>query len=160
MVANQIYDKLTKLLNERRKRLGIKGGTNMVEPIRDYGSFDIDDNGNLTFICKNEVTGLGNIKEGLLSPSKMIMKLGVNRLKSMGFKNIIDEEIYPYRVRYKDAREKVSKLNENLKERSKAIESSSTTDTEAIEIIEMTSKDIDMTVKGAEQDTSFIKPDD
>ena len=50
------------------------------------------------------------------------------------------------------------KLNENLDERSKAIESSSTTDAEAIEMIEVTSKDIDATVKDAEQDTSFIKP--
>ena len=50
------------------------------------------------------------------------------------------------------------KLNENLDERSKAIESSSTTDAEAIEMIEMTSKGIDVTVKDAEQDTSFIEP--
>ena len=57
-------------------------------------------------------------------------------------------------------REKVRILNENLEERSKAIESSSTTDTEAIEMIEVTSKDIDTTVKDVEQDTSFIKPDD
>ena len=49
------------------------------------------------------------------------------------------------------------KLNENLDERSKTIESSSTTDTEAIEMIEVTSKDIDATVKDAEQDTSFIE---
>ena len=50
------------------------------------------------------------------------------------------------------------KLNENLDERSKAIESSSTTDAEAIEMIEVTSKDIDTTVKDVEQDTSFIEP--
>ena len=37
------------------------------------------------------------------------------------------------------------------------IESSSTTDAEAIEMIEVTSKDIDATVKDAEQDTSFIE---
>ena len=43
-----------------------------------------------------------------------------------------------------------------LDERSKAIESSSTTDAEAIEMIEVTSKD--MTVKDAGQDTSFIEP--
>ena len=49
------------------------------------------------------------------------------------------------------------KLNENLDERSKAIESSSTTDAEAIEMFEVTSKDIDATVKDAEQDTSFIE---
>ena len=48
-------------------------------------------------------------------------------------------------------------LSENLDERSKAIESSSTTDAEAIEMIEVTSKDIDATIKGAEQDTSFIE---
>ena len=50
------------------------------------------------------------------------------------------------------------KLNENLDERSKAIESSSMADAEAIEVIEMTSKDIDTTVKDVEQDTSFIEP--
>ena len=83
----------------------------------------------------------------------MIKKLGVNRLRLMGFRNIMDEDIYPYRARYKDTREKVRKLNENLNERSKAIESSSTTAAEAIEMIEMTSKDIDITVKGVEQDT-------
>ena len=49
------------------------------------------------------------------------------------------------------------KLNENLDERSKAIESSSTTGAEAIEMIEVTSKDIDVTVKDAEQDTSFTE---
>ena len=38
------------------------------------------------------------------------------------------------------------------------IESSSTTNIEAIEMIEMTSKEIDTTVKDVEQDTSFIKP--
>ena len=51
-------------------------------------------------------------------------------------------------------------IKRELNERSEAIESSSTTDAEAIEMIEMTSKDIDTTVKGVEQDTSFIKPDD
>ena len=78
----------------------------------------------------------------------------------MCFRSITYEDIYSYRARYKDAREKVKKLNENLNERSKAIESSSTTDAEAIDMIEITSKDIDTTVKGVEQDASFIKPDD
>ena len=55
-------------------------------------------------------------------------------------------------------RKKVRILNEDLNERSKAIGSPSTTDTEAIEMIEMTSKDIDTTVKDVEQNTSFIKP--
>ena len=84
LVANQIYDKITKLFTERRKRLGIKGGANIVEPIRDYDTLDIDDNGNLTFVRKNEVIGIGNVDEGLDSPSKMIKKLGVNRLRLMG----------------------------------------------------------------------------
>ena len=52
------------------------------------------------------------------------------------------------------------KLNENLDEMSKAIESSSTTDAEATEMIEVTSKDIDATVKDAVQDTSFIEPNE
>ena len=109
---------------------------------------------------KNEVIGLGNINEGLDSPSKMIKKLGVNRLRLMGLRNITDEDIYPYRATYKDARAKVMKLNENLNERSREIESSSTTDAKPVEMIEMTSKDIDTTAKGVEQDTTFIKPDD
>ena len=75
----------------------------------------------------------------------------------MGFINITDEDINPYKPKYKRVRDKVRILNDNLDERSKAI---STTDAEAIEMIEITSKDIDTTVKGVEQDTSFIKPDD
>ena len=52
----------------------------------------------------------------------------------------------------------VRKLNKNLDERSKEIESSSTTDAEAIEMIEVTSKDSNTTIKDVEQDTSFIEP--
>ena len=52
----------------------------------------------------------------------------------------------------------LKKLDENLDERSKAIESSPTTDAEGIEMIEVTSKDIDTTIKDVEQDTSFIEP--
>ena len=46
----------------------------------------------------------------------------------------------------------------NLGERLKEIKSSSTTDAEAIEMIEMTSKDIDTTVNDVEQEMSFIEP--
>ena len=53
---------------------------------------------------------------------------------------------------------KLKKLDGNLDERSKAIESSSTTDAEAVEMIEVTSKDIDVTAKDVEQDKSFIEP--
>ena len=76
----------------------------------------------------------------------------------MGFVNITDEDVNPYKQKYKKAREKVRILNEDLNEKSKAIESSSTTDTEAIEMIEVTSKDIDTTIKDVEQDTTFIEP--
>ena len=78
----------------------------------------------------------------------------------MGFTNITDEDVQPHRAKYIKARKKVGILNEDLNERSKAIESPSTTDAEAFEMIEMTSKDIDTAVKDVEQDTSFIKPDD
>ena len=114
---HQIYDRMIKLFNDTRKRLGIKGGDNIEEPIKNYDSFDPDDNGNLTFVRKNEVIGLGNINEGPDSPSKMIKKLGVNRLRLMGFRNIGDEDVNPYRIRYKDARERVRKLNDNLMRR-------------------------------------------
>ena len=77
----------------------------------------------------------------------MIVKLGVNRLKLIGFINITDEDIYPNMAQYKNAREKVRILNENLNEKLKAIESPSTTDAEAIEMIEIASKDIDTTFK-------------
>ena len=75
LIVNEMYDKMTKLLNERRERLGIKGGDNIEEPIRNYDSFDLYDNGKLTFVRKNEIIGLGNISEGLDSPSKMIKQL-------------------------------------------------------------------------------------
>ena len=114
LVADQIYDKMTKLFNDTRKRLGIKGGANIEEPFINYDSFDPDDNGNLTFKYKNKVTNFENINEGLMPPSK-IRELGVNRLKLMGFRNITDEDIHPYRSKYKDAREKVTKLNDNFK---------------------------------------------
>ena len=77
----------------------------------------------------------------------------------MDFINIVDEDINPHRKRYLKKREKLTKLDENLDERSKTINASSTTDAETIEMIEVTSKDIDTTVKDVEQDTSFIKPD-
>ena len=75
----------------------------------------------------------------------------------MGFTNVTNEDIHPYRARYKDAREKVRKLGDNLNERSKAIKSLSTMDAEAIELMEITSKDIDTTVKSVERETLFIE---
>ena len=40
LVADQIYDKLTILLNKTRKRLGIHNGEPMAEPIRNYDNFN------------------------------------------------------------------------------------------------------------------------
>ena len=157
LVANQIYDRLTIFLNNDRKRFGIQGGEPIIDPIREYRNFKLTKNGKLSYVYKRTVIDLGNINNRLKAPWK-IPKLGVTKLKLMGFTNITDEDTLPYRNRYKKAREDVMKLNENLDERSKAIESSSTTDAEAIEMIEVTSKDIDTTVKGVEQDTSFIEP--
>ena len=82
MVTNSICDKITNPINDRRNRLGIKGGTN-IEKLStvNYDSFNLDDNGNLTFIRKNKVIYLGNIEEGLRPPSKIAKELGVNALK-------------------------------------------------------------------------------
>ena len=153
LIANEIYDKLTKLFNDRRKRLGIKGGKPINEPIRDYSKFKLKIDGTLSYKYKKTVINLGNIDKGLKSLSE-ISKLGVNRLRLMGFTNITYEDIRPYQPRYKNAREEARKLNEKLNERSKTLESSYKTDVEAIELMDMTSKDID----GLEQETSFIEP--
>ena len=157
LVANQIYDKLTIFFNNDRKRFGIQGGEPIIEPMREYQNFKLTKNGKLSYKYKRTVIDFGNINNRLKVPWE-IRRLGVAKLRLMGFRTITDEDINPYRNKYKKARDDVMKLNENLDERSKAIESSFTTDAEAIEMIEMTSKDIDVTVKDAEQDTSFIEP--
>ena len=157
LVANQIYDKLTTMFNNNRKRLGILKGEPVLDPIRKYDEFKLADDGSLTFVYKRIVIDLGNINERIKAPSEL-RRLSITKLKAMGFTGITDEDTQPYRAKYIKARKKVKILNENLDERSKAIESSSTTDAEAIEMIEMTSKDIDVTVKDVEQDTSFIEP--
>ena len=157
LVANQIYDKLTIFFNNDRKRFGIQGGKPIIEPMREYQNFKLTKNGKLSYKYKKTVIDFGNINNRLKAPWE-IRRLGVTKLRLMGFMNLTDEDIQPYRTKYKVARDKVKKLNENLDERSKAIEYSSKTDAEAIEMIEMTSKDIDTTVKGVEQDTSLIEP--
>ena len=157
LVANQIYDRLTIFFNNNRKRFGIQGGEPIIDPIREYRNFKLTKNEKLSYVYKKTVIGFGNINNRLKAPWE-IRKLGVAKLRLMGFRNLMYEDINPYDQRSKRAREEVMKLNENLDERSKAIESSSTTDAEAIEMIEVASKDIDTTVKGVEQDTSFIEP--
>ena len=72
LVADQIYDKISKLFNDRRKRLAIKGGNKIVEPIIDYDNFNPDDNGNLNIKYGKEDIYIGHINEGLNSPSNMI----------------------------------------------------------------------------------------
>ena len=157
LAANQIYDRLTTFFNKDRERFGIQGGKPIIEPVREYENFKLTKNGKLSYKYNRKVIDFGNINDRLKSPWE-IRRLGVAKLRLMGFRTITYEDINPYDRRSKKAREDVMKLNENLDERSKAIESSSTTDAEAIEMIEMTSKDIDVTVKGVEQDTSFIEP--
>ena len=156
LVANQIYNRLTIFFNKDRKRFGIQGGEPIIEPMRECRNFKLTKNGKLSYKYKRTVIDLGNINEELKAPWE-IRKLGVAKLRLMGFRNLTYEDINPYDRRSKREREEVMKLNENLDERSKAIESSSTTDAEAIEMIEVTSKDIDATVKDVEQDTSFIE---
>ena len=157
LVATQIYDRLTIYFNNIRKRFGIKKGEPIIEPNREYLNFELSDDGEITYKYKRTVIDLGNIDEGLKAPWE-IRKLGVNKLRLIIFRNLTYEDINPYDRRSKRAREKVRKLDENLDKRSKEIESSSTTNAEAIEMIEVTSKDIDTTIKDVEQDTSFIEP--
>ena len=156
LVANQIYDRLTIFFNNDRKRFGIQGGEPIIDPIREYRNFKLTKNGKLSYVYKRTVIDFGNINNRLKAPWE-IRKLGVTKLRLMGFRNLTYEDINPYDRRSKRAREEFMKLNENLDGRSKAMESSSTTDAEAIEMIEVTSKDIDATVKDVERDTSFIE---
>ena len=155
LAANQIYDKLTIFFNNDRKRFGIQGGEPIIDPVREYVYFKLTNNGKLSYKYKRTVIDFGDINDRLKAPWE-IRKLGVTKLRLMGFRTITYEDINPYDRRSKKARDDVMKLNENLDERSKAIESSSTTDAEAIELMEMTSKDID----GLEQETSFIEPNE
>ena len=124
LVANQIYDRLTILFNSSRKRLGIQKGEPIVDPIRNYNNFKLADDGEITYVYKRTVIYLGNINERLKAPWE-IHKIGVKKLKLMGFMSVTDEDIQPYKPKYKVAREKIKKLDENLDERSKKIKSSS-----------------------------------
>ena len=100
LIANQIYDRLTLSFDNTRKRLGIQKGEPIVKPIRNYHSFKLADDGALTYVDKRTVIDLGNINEGLITPWDM-HKLGVKRLKLMGFLNITDEDVNPYKKKYK-----------------------------------------------------------
>ena len=158
LVADQIYDKLTILLNNARNKFDIQKGR-PIEPIRKHDNFKLADDGALAYIYKRTVIDLGNINKRIKPPLE-IRKLGVTKSRSMGFTDITDEDLQPHRTRYVKARKKLRKLDDTLNERSKAILSSSATDAEAIELMEITSKDINTTVNDIEQDRSFIKAGD
>ena len=117
--------------------------------------FNLDDSGNLTFTHEREAIYLGNINEGLKPPSE-IRRFDVKRLALMGVIDINYKDTRPSEYK-NDAREKVIKLDGDLNERSKAIKSSSGTDAKAIELIEITPKDINTTLKNVEQGTPFIE---
>ena len=104
MIANQIYDKLTILLNNTRKKFGIQKGR-VIDPLRKYDNFKLSDDGELTYVYERTVIDLGNINERLKAPWE-IRELGVKKLRLMGFTNIVDEDIDPYWSRYKNATEK------------------------------------------------------
>ena len=88
LVVDEIYDKMIKLFNDTREKFKIEDKIT-VEP--NYKSFNLDDNGNLTFTfkdkCKNKVIKFGNINECLIPPSEN-RRLGVTRLKLMSFCDI------------------------------------------------------------------------
>ena len=108
LVADQICDKLTISFNNARKRVGIQKGIPIVEPIRNYDNFKLADDGEISYVYKRIVIDLGNINERLKSPWE-IRKLGVAKLRSMGFTNITDEDVQPHRAKCKKARKKLRK---------------------------------------------------
>ena len=121
LVANQIYEKLTIMFNNDRKRFSIQKCESILEPIIKYDNFKLADDGKITFVDKRMVINLGNINGRLRSPWE-IRKIGVKKLKLMGFVNIMDEDINPYKQKYKRRREEMLKnLDENLDKRSKAM---------------------------------------
>ena len=67
-----------------------------MKPIRNYDNFKLSDDGELTFIDKRTVIDLSNINEGLMTPWD-IRKLGVKKLRLMGFRNFTNEDVQPHR---------------------------------------------------------------
>ena len=94
LAANQIYDKLTILFNNDRKRFGIQGGIPIIEPMREYENFKLTKNGKLSYKYKRTVIDFGNINDRLKAPWE-IRRLGVAKLRLMGFTSITDEDINP-----------------------------------------------------------------
>ena len=86
LVANQIYDRLTIFFNNDRKRFGIQGGKPIMDPIREYRNFKLTKTGKLSYVYKRMVIDFGNINIRLKAPWE-IRKLGVNKLRLMGFRD-------------------------------------------------------------------------
>ena len=83
LVANEIYDKLTILLNNARKKFDMQKSRS-IDSLRKYDNFKLADDGELTYVYKRTVIDLGNINKRLKAPWE-IHKLGVANLRSMGF---------------------------------------------------------------------------
>ena len=86
--------------------MGIQKGEPIVDPIRNYDNFKLADDGEITYVYKRTVIYLVNINERLKTPWE-IHKIGVKKLKLMGFMNVTDEDVQPYKPKYKVAREKL-----------------------------------------------------
>ena len=54
LFTNEIYDKLTISFNDNRKRLGIRKDIPIVEPIRNYRNFNLEDDGELSYISRKQ----------------------------------------------------------------------------------------------------------
>ena len=80
-------------------------------------TFKLSNDGEISYVYKRMVIDLGNINERLKTPWE-ICKLGVTKLRSMGFTKITDEDVQPHRAKYKKARKKLRKLGDTLNERS------------------------------------------
>ena len=98
LVADQISIHITILLNNTRKKIDTQKGR-PIDPVRNYNNFKLADDGTLSYIYRRTVIDLGNINERLIPPWEM-HRLGVTKLKSMGFISITDEDINPYRPKY------------------------------------------------------------
>ena len=115
LVADEIYDKMINLFYDTREKFKTEDKIT-VEP--QYKTFNLDDNGNLTFKYKdkgkNKFIKFGNINNCLI-PLSEIRRLGVNNrlIRLMGFRGITYKDIEP--SKYKDAAVvKFRKLDDNL----------------------------------------------
>ena len=96
------------MFNNTRKKLGTQKGK-PIGPIRKYDNFKLADDGALAYIYKRTLIDLDNINERIKPPSA-IRKLGVTKLRSMGFTDITDEDVQLHRTRYVKVRKKLRKI--------------------------------------------------